>query len=641
MTNLTEAESARILLDGFLKAPGGAGMEAIATWVLAAAPDAEDGPIPRNERLEALAAVLAGHPERDRLAASLRAVWGHHSAVRLIAEMGVPTHVTLMKEVGDRIVDRFVPRYESDDDLYVLIRRLGLTETDADWLEALTADQLAPWHEVVAISDRVLFDAAVLLAIRASSAGLARSLLSLHPERPESASPFFVLPGVVQRVADDPSDIGRREEWQAAHSACREALREAHQRLEVKGVSTDLIYRLELLDAVLARLDGIVRVASVSGAGPLLAAAIVRGEVRQRGVRALVRNSVKRLSRHVVEHTGRTGEHYVVRNRRDWETAGKGAVGAGVVTVFTAAGKFAIGGWPLSPFMTGVALAIIYSLSFILLQLFHFALASKQPAMTASALAAALEDRRDLEEEVELVAGVTRSQTVVTIGNVGAAIPVGIVLVLLGWLIAGRPMLGPETATYAVKSINPFTTATVPFAMITGGFLWLSSLAAGWAANANAYRGVSRAVAANAGIRRAIGIRGAASLGRFIDENGSGIVGYVALGVLLGFVPVLLQFIGLPVEVRHVTLHAAQLALGVGSLAGSTGIVWSDAAWGLLGVLLIGICNFGVSFLLALWTAMRARDVGKEQRSRIFRDIRGAFRASPRRFLAPPKESGE
>jgi site-specific recombinase len=631
MTNLTDLEAARIQLDRFLEEAGGPGLEALVSWLMAASPEASDGTNRRNERLANLATALDAHPESQRIVAGLRAAWGHHSAVRLIAEMGVPTHVTLMKEVTDRVVDRFVPRYEPEDDLFVIVERLQLGEADADWIEALTPQLLEPWRTVMALSDRALLDAAALLAIRAASTGLTRSLLLLQPDRPESSSPFFHLPGIVQAVIASPENVELREQWQTTHAACHEALREAHQRLDVKGVSADLIYRLEVLEAVLGRLDGIMRVISVRGAGPLLAAAIVRSGSRQRGVRALIRNSMKRLSRHVVEHTGKAGEHYVVRTRDEWNKAGRSAMGAGVITAVTAAAKFGVTGMPLSPFMTGIGLAIVYSVSFVLLQLFHFSLASKQPANTASALAAALDTRRDGDQEVELVASVTRSQTVVTMGNVVAAIPMAIVLVLIGWLLAGKPMLGPETATYAVKSLNPLRTATIPYAMVTGVFLWLSSLAAGWAANWNAHRGVAAAVASSARLRRAIGQQGAAGVARFI-------VGYVALGVLLGLVPVILQFIGIPVEVRHVTLHSAQLALGAWSLAGSTGIVWSDVAWGFAGVVATGICNFAVSFLLSLRLAMRARDVDGEQRSRIFEQIRQAFRQSPRRFLAAPRE---
>jgi site-specific recombinase len=60
-------------------------------------------------------------------------------------------------------------------------------------------------------------------------------------------------------------------------------------------------------------------------------------------------------------------------------------------------------------------------------------------------------------------------------------------------------------------------------------------------------------------------------------------------------------------------------------------------AWGAAGILVIAVCNIGVSFALALGTAMRARDLGRTERARLWAAIRHAFRASPRRFLWRPK----
>jgi site-specific recombinase len=114
-------------------------------------------------------------------------------------------------------------------------------------------------------------------------------------------------------------------------------------------------------------------------------------------------------------------------------------------------------------------------------------------------------------------------------------------------------------------------------------------------------------------------------------------VGYLALGFLLGFVPVVFsKFIGVPIEVRHVTLQAASLALAVASLYGTPEFHWGYVAWGGLGIVVIAVCNIGVSFALALRTAMRARDLGHEARARLWRAITQAFRERPVRFLWRP-----
>ena len=179
------------------------------------------------------------------------------------------------------------------------------------------------------------------------------------------------------------------------------------------------------------RLDDILRVLFGAEDGRQLAGELVRGSMRQRGMRSLARNALKRLARKVVEHTGETGERYVVRNRDDWSETGRTAGWAGLLTAVTALGKYALGDLPLAPMVLGLGLALDYSLSFVLLQLFHLTLASKQPAMTAAALAAALEEKGHLEEQVELVAGITRSQVIATIGNVIVTMPAALALVAL------------------------------------------------------------------------------------------------------------------------------------------------------------------------------------------------------------------
>jgi len=114
-----------------------------------------------------------------------------------------------------------------------------------------------------------------------------------------------------------------------------------------------------------------------------------------------------------------------------------------------------------------------------------------------------------------------------------------------------------------------------------------------------------------------------------VEHHFSGVAGYVVLGLLLGFLPVAFAFAGLPVEVRHVTLNAASLAL----CAVQDVPRWGDIAWGLVSIVIIGVCNFGVSFHLALKTAMRARGVtGFHELSWLGRE----FLKDPWTFLGPP-----
>lgn len=625
------------LLDGFLADSGARSLEELLRWLLEASPALTGPEVPRTRRLAILTEALAAHPRGDRLRTKLREVWVHESAVRLLAETGLPTHGTLFKESLERMVDRLVPRHESSEDLYVMLSRLSLTEADADWVESLPAEALAPWSALLALPPGIIGDAARLVAYRAAALGITRELLTLDVERADGTSPFLRLPPAVDALLAAPGDAAAAR-LRDTRADCDSALARVHRGLEERGVSTDILFRLELLEALFVRLDDLVRTLAGDSAGRHLAGELLRGSFRQRGVRSLARNTMKRLALKVTEHTAETGEHYVARDLAEWDATGRSAAGGGVITAFTALLKYIIAAAPLAPLVQGLGAALNYSGSFIAMQFAHFTLASKQPAMTGAALANALGTREDAERQVELVAGITRSQVVATLGNVFATIPVAVlVVVAYRWLGDGTP-LDAEQAVHSVHSVHPFRSLTIPFAMLTGVFLWMASLAAGWAANWSAYRGLAEALRTHRGLRVALGASGAERAGRLVEQHLSGIVGYLALGMLLGFVPVMLdRFVGLPIEVRHVTLQAASLALAAGSLFGTEAFHWGDVVWGALGVVLIAGCNLGVSFALALRTAARARDLGPRDRQRLASELRAAFAAEPRRFLWRPR----
>jgi site-specific recombinase len=399
------------------------------------------------------------------------------------------------------------------------------------------------------------------------------------------------------------------------------------------------VFRLELLEAQLDRIAKLLMFASGDGDGAAFSAELVRGSASQHGLTALVRSTVKRLARKVVEHTGDTGEHYIARDRREWRAMGWSAVGGGVLTAGTALCKYGIAALPLAPLLLGLSLAFNYTLSFCLMQVLGFSLASKQPAMTAAALARALEAGDGQGREIELVAAITRTQVIATLGNVFAAIPTALLLSGLWIWIFGVGPFGPETALHSLHASHPFRGWTLVFAAATGVLLWLSSLASGWAANWSAYRCLPEALAQNHRIQALLGAGRAQELGRFIHRHISGFIGYFVLGGLLVFVPMVFAFAGIHLEVRHVTLQAAALALAAASLWAHGSLVWVDVLWGLLGVALIGMLNFAVSFALALWTALRARDLTGIKSRRLWWGILRAFNRQPGRFLLAPKTS--
>jgi site-specific recombinase len=165
-----------------------------------------------------------------------------------------------------------------------------------------------------------------------------------------------------------PLDAAHADRLAAIRAACDAALVAAHRQLEERGVSTDLLFRLELLDVLLIRLDDLILTISGASDGRTLAGEIVRGSYRQRGIRSLARNTLKRLALKVTEHTAETGEHYLARDLREWDATGRSAAGGGLLTTFTALIKYIVAAAPLAPLISGLASALNYSASFIAMQ---------------------------------------------------------------------------------------------------------------------------------------------------------------------------------------------------------------------------------------------------------------------------------
>ncbi|HJW32408.1 MAG TPA: hypothetical protein VJ505_03485 [Holophagaceae bacterium] len=588
----------------------------------------------RSVRVQQLAKALEADPA---FALKLREAWSHASAIRLLAETGLPDHPSFLAEGLQRFLDGFIPRLDAEGDLYSLLNRLGLREEDAAWLSSLNPAELGPLAELLRPTPEALTHAARLLAHRAAALGLSRELLDLIPEANDRDSAFFELAHAVRQHAAQPTDPEALTHFRLTLTACRVEEFRALAYLERRGVSTELVFRLDALHAQLDRLELLLAFHRGEPLGQILAAELVLGAASQGSLRALGRSTLKRLARKVVEHTGAQGEHYIASDRRGWKHMAWAAAGGGLLTVGTAVAKYALVAMPLAPLILGLSHTANYAISFGVMHLLGLALASKQPALTAAALARTLEAKEGLEAEVDLVAAIARTQTIAALGNVLVAIPFSFGFAWAWGLLTGHPLLSSETAHHGLHELHPLASWTLPFAALTGVFLWFSSLAAGWAANWSAFRQLPEAVALSPRLRRAFGIQGARALGDFLDRNFDGLFGYTVLGFLLGFVPVLMsKFAGIGLGVRHITLQSAAWALDVASLLQAGETPGHEAIWSLAAIPLIGLLNFGVSFALALRTATRARGLGARERRALWAAIRRAFVRNPWRFIGPP-----
>ncbi|MBN8464991.1 site-specific recombinase [Corallococcus exiguus] len=625
--------------------------------------DADDLALsPSNSRLSLLVRVLEGEGAlRASVTRLVAGVCASSRGLKLFAQVGLSAGNGFFSELTDRLVRGVLPVPPEPGKLSELLLRLFPVPEDAEWLGALSPMLLARLTALVGDppppeptpSSRVrgdLMDALLLLGVQVTGLGLAEDVRDRTPDMSFRASPFLRL-----RMAGDAvlARDGAQEslaDLVRVVEDCRGVVRTVTQHLEDFGVSVDLVYRLECIQRGLDRMEAIARVLGSPRGEPrwrealALLSDLLRLAHADRSVRALVRRNARLLARKIIERTGNTGEHDITSTQAGFHQMVHSAAGGGLLIAFATVLRFFLMGLPLAPFFAGLFVALNYAGGFVLMQLLGFTLATKQPSMTASTLAAAVgEDTgpdsgpHRMERLAELVPRVTRSQLAAILGNLGCVLPVAVAFALGFQALRGHTFLSQEHARDVVASLHPWKSATLLYAVLTGVLLWMSSVAAGWFENFVVYRRLPEALAHHPVPRALVGVNGARKVADALERHAAGVGGGITLGVLLAVAPGVGSFFGIPLDVRHVTFSFGALALAGGAL-GSTAVMEPGFLAAVVGVLGVGIINFGVSFTLALGVALRARDVPVSQGLRFLGAVFLRFLRNPLPFLIPPRD---
>jgi site-specific recombinase len=174
------------------------------------------------------------------------------------------------------------------------------------------------------------------------------------------------------------------------------------------------------------------------------------------------------------------------------------------------------------------------------------------------------------------------------------------------------------------------------FAAFTGVLLFASSLIAGWVENWFVFHRLDSAIAWNPRFIAMLGASRAQYWAHWWRSHISGLAANVSLGLMLGVIPAVGTFFGLPLEVRHVTLAAGQVAAALGALGAD---VLHDARfwWCVAAIPVIGLLNLAVSFTLAFRVALASRGLKVRDRGRIYQALQRRWHSHQRSFFLPPR----
>lgn len=583
----------------------------------------------------------------------------------LLADYGFAPRTAFLSEFGHRLRRKLLPDTPETTDLGELFGLLLPTRFDARWIQALDSATLqrlravllvpeddptddapeahSPWH-------RPLLDALAFSISQVSATGFASEIRIRMASSARESRSFHSLPShfealrraVLTQGAHHPATQTAAGQLVAQLDRCREDADTVYTHLEAHGISVGIVFRLRQLRERILRirqlLDCLLSEQPERATAALIADLVVLGQ-DNRSLRSLVASSMQLTAAKVAERSAESGEHYITRDMAEYRAMVGKAVGGGALIGLTTWVKFGLYGLALSAFWTGFAAGLNYAFFFVLVQLLHWTVATKQPAVTAPAMVAKLRDIRTpgaVLRFVDEVAHLLRSQFAAIIGNVGAVVPVVLLISLALLQLLGEPMIDAEKAQHVLHDMH-LLGPTVLFAAFTGVLLFASSIVAGWVENWFVFHKLDSAIAHNPRYTRVLGSERAGRWAVWLRHNVSGLTANISLGFMLGIVPVVLAFFGLDLEVRHVTLSAGQVAAAAASLGWP---VLHDPAfwWAVAGVVVVGPLNLAVSFYLAFRLALKAQAISDVNRTRINAAIRLRLRRAPLSFVWPPQD---
>lgn len=617
--------------------------------------------------------VVSNERHRATLRRHVQQLFRGTQQVNFYTDAGILPNSGFFSELWRRGMGRLLPAVPDAARLKDCFDSVFHHDDDHVWLAAgPLEDKRALWDAVFSPADSEngadseqrwqlhteaqLLEAMQVLAMRIGAMGLEPELTRVQPRLIEFESPFVHLGAEVLHFTEawrahhaDPT-AGNEDErhMMVLVDQCRAVMARARRNAASEGTSLSLTYLLvrmeqclkrlvQLAGVLCARFQPDARVAAVDR-WVRLTQDLVRGENRRHSLREPFSRLTGLLALRVTENARRTGEHYITTDRAEYAAMWRSAAGGGFIVGFMALIKILLGKLILAPLASVFMHSLNYSLGFVLIHILNFTLATKQPAMTAATIAGSIDESEgkahDLHRLADLIVATVRSQFAAIAGNVAVTIPTAVAIALLcGW-VTGHPAMDLGKAQHTLHDLSPIASLAIPHAVLTGFLLFLTGLLSGYFDNKAAYDRIPERIAHLDWLRRLIGPQRADRLAGYIGRNLGGLVGNILLGIMLASLAPMGIFLGLPLDVRHVTLSAANFAFALTALDFHIG--WLTLAETLTGILLVGATNLSVSFTLALWVALKARGAGIAGTQGLATLLRERLRTEPARFFVPP-----
>jgi site-specific recombinase len=590
----------------------------------------------------------------------------------ILSDAAILKDVDFISEVKRRVYAKFLPHQPQKDSLEYVLNQVFYKATDPIWLIKIPSSQIERFFELLDLqsiyhsTERNTPLSEVMLAMnlisqRMSGRVLEADVMNMVPEYEGFESPFAAfekeLLQIERRVksSEAPNYIASTDlsykQLLVLHKQCEDFVDKAFQNSSKFGISLRVNQSLLRVRQQLYRLKVLIPTLIVDSKEKeipnsiQLAYKVIKYHCQKTNVRKLINDSTQLLSYEVTQHTAKTGEKYITEGRREYFKMFNAALGGGLVVGFLCIFKILLGKITTSDFNHAFLYSMNYSLGFITIYILGFTLATKQPAMTASALIRVLEEgmkkqgssHQKHQSFAKLFARVFRSQFIAFVGNVIMAFPVSLLLIWLIDLVFKYNIAEAKWNTL-LTDLSPVHSLAVFHAAIAGVFLFLSGIISGSVANRDKHYQVYYRIQEHPWLKRTVGKEKTQKIAKLYEHKWSGIISNFWFGIFMGSTATIGLFFGLNLDIRHITFASGNLALG---MYGAHFVVdfWM-IFWGIFGIGVIGLVNFLVSFSLSLGLAFRSRNIPLTELKIICASIWQHFKHKPMSFFFPTERKG-
>lgn len=564
-------------------------------------------------------------------------------------------------EMRRRIAHKILPEAIDKSYLIDLFSIFFTKATDEVWVRAVPD---SVWAELIGVMRFDLADpalslscrqnllaAAQVLSYRTAALGLEPELLKNYPGLERHSSPFIMQQAELAEFISAQDVDGKHVDIKhilVMLDQCKAIVAKVRRNSALTGTSIQLTQLLQRILKQIERLEELLTILhcfqhqqSANTVIVPLFKDLVYSECHKNDLHEYWQENIELMAVRVTENASRTGEHYITESRSEYFALMRSAMGAGFIIGLMAMIKLMLAKQHFAPLLEAILFSLNYGIGFMLIHILHFTVATKQPAMTAAVIASTIDNAsdgktKDMHNLVTTVTNTMRSQAVAIFGNVVVAIPMAMLLSWAVFYFTGHHFVTQEKAHHLLLDIHPLSSAAFFYAGIAGVCLFLSGLISGYYDNLAVYNKIPQRLKAVGWLERLLGVERLARVAHYVEHNLGALAGNFYFGCMLGGMGSLGVLLGLPIDIRHISFSSA--FVGFASFSLDFMLTWQAVAYATLGLVLIGLGNLIVSFILALYVAMKSRKVHFSDWRLLLRNLGSRLNQHPMEFILPPKD---